>query len=80
VYLCVLYICQQQDDHDYGANNQGNDYSCPLASQNEFVTHFSIPASDPRHESQGKHYSIMTSHSFHHYFSPFHKMIEVIDK
>lgn len=41
------------DDHDYGANNQGDDYKCPTLSQNEFVNFFDIPTSDPRHPSQG---------------------------
>ena len=39
------------DDHDYGSNNVGNDYPCPVESQDEFVTHFNIPESDPRHQN-----------------------------
>ena len=39
------------DDHDYGSNNVGNDYPCPMESQDEFVTHFNIPESDPRHQN-----------------------------
>ena len=31
------------DDHDYGSNNVGDDYACPMESQDEFVTHFNIP-------------------------------------
>ena len=38
------------DDHDYGSNNVGDDYACPMESQDEFVTHFNIPDSDPRHK------------------------------
>mmetsp|Transcript_28009 Transcript_28009/g.32651 ORF Transcript_28009/g.32651 Transcript_28009/m.32651 type:complete len:798 (+) Transcript_28009:25-2418(+) len=41
------------DDHDFGANNQGDDYTCAMPSQNEFVSFFDIPASDPRHFAQG---------------------------
>jgi len=37
------------DDHDYASNNLGNDYPCKQESQDEFVTHFNIPESDPRH-------------------------------
>lgn len=53
---CVSDLCLAAclaDDHDFGANNQGDEYPCPLASQNEFVAHFSLPASDPRHPAQG---------------------------
>mmetsp|Transcript_15451 Transcript_15451/g.23322 ORF Transcript_15451/g.23322 Transcript_15451/m.23322 type:complete len:779 (+) Transcript_15451:122-2458(+) len=41
------------DDHDYAANNQGNDYSCGMQSQNEFVHHMGIDSTDPRHPAQG---------------------------
>lgn len=41
------------DDHDYAANNQGKGYECAAASQNEFVTHFNVPPTDPRHPSHG---------------------------
>ncbi len=41
------------DDHDFASNNQGNDYQCPLQSQNEFVYFFNIPTDDPRHPNQG---------------------------
>jgi alkaline phosphatase D len=41
------------DDHDFGANNQGNDYICLTQSQNEFAIHFNLNESDPRHPSQG---------------------------
>ncbi len=37
------------DDHDYAYDNAGNEYACPLESQNEFVVHFSVPPEDPRH-------------------------------
>jgi alkaline phosphatase D len=40
-------------DHDYGINNAGDDYKCPQESQNEFVYHFNVPSSDPRHPDQG---------------------------
>ena len=39
------------DDHDYGSNNVGNDYPCPMESQDEFVSHFNIPETDPRHKN-----------------------------
>jgi len=42
------------DDHDYGWNNVGNNYACPDLSQAEFVHHFGIPESDPRHPAQGQ--------------------------
>ena len=38
------------DDHDYGYENSGNEYLCPKQSQNEFVNHFNLPSSDPRHK------------------------------
>mmetsp|Transcript_39738 Transcript_39738/g.93064 ORF Transcript_39738/g.93064 Transcript_39738/m.93064 type:complete len:1153 (-) Transcript_39738:1378-4836(-) len=41
------------DDHDWGSNNKGGDYECGIKSQNEFVIHFNIPDSDPRHPNQG---------------------------
>jgi len=41
------------DDHDYAANNQGDDYECKKLSQDEFVYHFNVPSDDPRHPDQG---------------------------
>lgn len=41
------------DDHDFGANNQGNDYKCRKESQGEFAIHFNLSPSDPRHPAQG---------------------------
>lgn len=46
------------DDHDFGSNNKGDDYQCLLPSQNEFVSFFDIPPSDPRHPSQGANQQI----------------------
>lgn len=40
-------------DHDFAWNNYGDNYDCPQSSQNEFVYHFGIPESDPRHPAQG---------------------------
>ena len=37
------------DDHDFGSNNAGNNYVCLKQSQDEFVIHFNIPPTDPRH-------------------------------
>lgn len=37
------------DDHDYGEDNRGIDFPFALESQIEFVYHFNIPQSDPRH-------------------------------
>jgi len=42
------------DDHDHGWNNFGNNCACPDLSQVEFVHHFGIPESDPRHPRQGE--------------------------
>ena len=42
------------DDHDYAANNQGDEYECKKLSQDEFVYHFNIPSDDPRHPDQGE--------------------------
>jgi hypothetical protein len=39
------------DDHDYAENNMGKHYECRLQSQNEFVNHFGVPLTDPRHPS-----------------------------
>jgi hypothetical protein len=41
------------DDHDYGYNNNGDNYQCRKPSQDEFVIHFNIPSSDVRHPNQG---------------------------
>jgi hypothetical protein len=40
------------DDHDYAWNNMGKHYSCKVQSQTEFVHHFNVPETDPRHPSQ----------------------------
>lgn len=40
------------DDHDFAWNNMGKYYSCRVQSQNEFVHHFNVPETDPRHPSQ----------------------------
>jgi len=42
------------DDHDYAANNQGDEYECKKLSQDEFVYHFNIPSGDARHPDQGE--------------------------
>mmetsp|Transcript_36137 Transcript_36137/g.44212 ORF Transcript_36137/g.44212 Transcript_36137/m.44212 type:complete len:514 (+) Transcript_36137:425-1966(+) len=36
------------DDHDFGSNDQGNEYKCKLESQLEYCIHFNIPRKDPR--------------------------------
>ena len=41
------------DDHDFGANNQGNDYMCRVQSQNEFAYFYNLDPSDIRHPDQG---------------------------
>jgi len=41
------------DDHDYGIENYGNNYECRQSSQNEFVYHFNVPDTDPRHPAYG---------------------------
>ena len=38
------------DDHDCCADNDGNEFPCLAQSQEEFVQHFSVPASDPIHQ------------------------------
>lgn len=45
------------DDHDYGANNAGDNYSKREESQQEFLRHFDIPADDPRYQGQEGVYS-----------------------
>ena len=51
VALPKIPVMATWDDHDYASNNLGNDYPCKLESQDEFVTHFNIPESDPRHKN-----------------------------
>ncbi|MFC6633241.1 alkaline phosphatase D family protein [Microbulbifer taiwanensis] len=45
------------DDHDYGANNSGAEYSRRAESQLEFLRHFDIPEGDPRYGSRDGVYS-----------------------
>ena len=54
------------DDHDYGINNYGNNYECRQASQNEFVYHFNIPNTDPRHPAYvgGQQAGVYSSYMF----------------
>jgi alkaline phosphatase D len=37
------------DDHDFGQNNAGRFYPTRAESQQEFVRHFDLPVTDPRH-------------------------------
>ena len=59
LYRAVAFVCTHQAtvhlhaDHDFAWNNYGNNYACPVNSQNEFVHHFGLPESDPRHPAQG---------------------------
>ena len=45
----MIPVMATWDDHDFGFNNAGSDYTCLKESQAEFVHHFSLPESDPRH-------------------------------
>ncbi|WP_156312620.1 alkaline phosphatase D family protein [Marinagarivorans algicola] len=45
------------DDHDFGANNAGNNYSKRKESQQQFLRHFDIPTSDIRYSQQEGIYS-----------------------
>lgn len=45
------------DDHDFGANNAGNNYSKRKESQQQFLRHFDIPKSDIRYSQQEGIYS-----------------------
>ena len=47
------------DDHDFGANNAGNNYSKREESQQEFLRHFDIPSQDVRYENQNGIYSAL---------------------
>lgn len=55
------------DDHDYAWNNMGKHYSCKVASQAEFVYHFNLPETDPRHPSQypNQQEGVYSSNMFH---------------
>ena len=50
IAMSKIPVMATWDDHDFGANNQGIEYACLAASQNEFVTHFNVPPSDPMHK------------------------------
>mmetsp|Transcript_14275 Transcript_14275/g.30999 ORF Transcript_14275/g.30999 Transcript_14275/m.30999 type:complete len:625 (-) Transcript_14275:98-1972(-) len=54
------------DDHDFGVDNAGREYPCLRSSQNEFVTHFNLPETDPRHPAQGgkQRFGVYSSHMF----------------
>jgi len=54
------------DDHDYAFNDAGDNYACRQASQNEFVYHFNIPESDPRHPAYagGQQAGVYSSNMF----------------
>lgn len=45
------------DDHDFGANNAGNNYSKREESQQQFLRHFDIPSDDIRYNQQDGIYS-----------------------
>ena len=45
-----ISIMATWDDHDFGYDDCENDYVCPKESQDEFVIHFNIPDTDPRHK------------------------------
>jgi alkaline phosphatase D len=45
------------DDHDFGANNAGNNYSKREESQQQFLRHFDIPSNDVRYKQQDGIYS-----------------------
>ena len=47
------------DDHDFGANNAGNNYSKREQSQQEFLRHFDIPNNDVRYTNQDGIYSAL---------------------
>lgn len=47
------------DDHDFGANNAGDNYSKRKESQQQFLRHFDIPNNDVRHNQQDGIYSAM---------------------
>ena len=49
-----------------GYNNDGNNYECRQSSQNEFVYHFNIPDTDPRHPAfpGGQQEGVYSSYMF----------------
>lgn len=47
------------DDHDFGANNAGNNYSKRQESQQQFLRHFDIPTNDVRYSNQDGIYSAL---------------------
>ena len=50
-YLILFFANKKGvwDDHDFGYNNEGDNYVCRKSSQNEFVYHFNLPKTDARH-------------------------------
>ncbi len=45
------------DDHDYGANDMGNDFRLRKESQQEFIRFFGFDAQHPIHQQQGIYHS-----------------------
>ena len=58
------------DDHDYGANDKGNDFELRKASQNEFVRFFDFKPEHPIHRREGVYHSAL--------FGPPGKRVQVI--
>lgn len=58
------------DDHDFGANDAGNEYPMKRESQNVFLDFFEAPPNDPRRTQEGVYSS--------HVFGPTGKRVQLI--
>lgn len=45
------------DDHDYGSNNQGEEYSMKVQAQGIFLDFWQVPSGDPRRQRPGIYHS-----------------------
>ena len=59
----LLAACRNEaiwDDHDYGVNNGGGDYTGKAAAREEFFKMWNVPAGTPRWDAQGVYHSFVS--------------------
>ena len=59
----LLAACRNEaiwDDHDYGVNNGGGDYTGKAAAREEFFKMWNVPAGTPRWDAQGVYQSFVS--------------------
>lgn len=70
------YVLAIWDDHDYGGNDCGKEYSMKQISQKQFLNFWNIPASHPRNHLNGGVYG---AYKFHDGKSPFSILVILLD-